>query len=114
MFYIVRHISRPLDVSGRAPERRHHHRVLVGAAAWLLIEGERFDAECVNVSMGGAAVRSSATPRVGTALRFELSLGMDRGSVAIESEVVRVSESELGLRFVSLDRASLEALLQLV
>jgi len=80
----------------------------------LLVDDARYGAECVNVSMGGAAVRSSASLRVGTLLHFELSRGMDRGSVSIESEVVRVSESELGLRFVSLDRASLEALLQLV
>ena len=79
-----------------------------------MVDGERHDAECVNVSLGGAAVRSRAAVRVGTLLRFELSLGMDRGSVAIESEVVRVSELELGLRFVSLDRPSLEALLELV
>jgi PilZ domain len=110
----VRQTSRSVDVSGRAPERRHHHRALVGASAWLLAFGDRHDAECVNVSMGGAAVRTRAALRVGTPLSFELSLGSDRGSIAIEAEVVRVAEGELGLRFVALDRASLEALLQLV
>jgi hypothetical protein len=44
------------DVSGRAPERRIHHRVLVGASAWLLVAEQRFSAPCVNLSMGGAAL----------------------------------------------------------
>jgi hypothetical protein len=104
----------PTDVSGRAPERRLHHRVLVGAPAWLLIDGQRFDAECVNVSMGGAAVRTPATLHTGSLLRFELSRGLDRGSVSIQCEVVRVSGAEVGLRFIALDRASLEAILTLL
>lgn len=110
----MRHTILPVDVSGRAPERRHHHRALVGAAAWLLAAGGRYDAECVDLSMGGAAVRTSAPLSVGTQLRFELSLGSDRGSVGIDAEVVRAGEAELGLRFLALDRASLEAILQLV
>lgn len=110
----MRQTTRSVDVSGRAPERRYHHRALVGASAWLLVGGDRHDAECVNVSMGGAAVRTGAALPVGAKVRFELSLGSDRGSVGIEAEVVRVAEAELGLRFVALDRASLEAILQLV
>ncbi len=102
------------DVSGRAPERRIHHRVLVGAAAWLLVDDERFSAECVNVSMGGAAVRTQARIATGSIIRFELSLGMDGGSVAIQCEVVRASQAELGLRFMALDRASLEAIVSLL
>jgi c-di-GMP-binding flagellar brake protein YcgR len=102
------------DVSGRAPERRIHHRVLVGAAAWLLVDEERFDAECVDVSMGGAAVRTEAGVSTGTVVAFELSLGMDRGSVVIQCEVVRASRTELGVRFLALDRASLEAILSLL
>jgi PilZ domain len=102
------------DVSGRAPERRIHHRVLVGAAAWLLIDDERFSAECVNVSMGGAAIRTDAHVATGSVIRFELSLGMDGGSVAIQCEVVRASKAELGLRFMALDRVSLEAILSLL
>lgn len=114
---IVRSIStRPVaeDDSGRAPERRHHHRALVGASAWLVVDDQRFDAECVNVSMGGAAVFTAAAPSIGAHVRFELSLGMDRGSIAIEAEVVRGAPGEVGLRFLELDRASLEALLALV
>ncbi len=110
----MRQTSRSVDVSGRAPERRHHHRALVGASAWLLVAEDRYDAECVNVSMGGAAVRSTAALPVGTPLRFELSLGNDRGSVGIDAEIVRAGEAELGLRFLALDRASMEALLLLV
>jgi c-di-GMP-binding flagellar brake protein YcgR len=114
---IVSSIStRPVaeDLSGRAPERRHHHRALVGASAWLVVDEQRYDAECVNVSMGGAAVLTAAAPAMGSHVRFELSLGLDRGSVAIDAEVVRAAEGEVGLRFLELDRASLEALLALV
>jgi hypothetical protein len=102
------------DISGRAPERRNHHRVLVGAAAWLVTETERYSAECVNVSMGGAAVATSARIPTGTVISFELSLGRDRHSVTIRCEVVRASQAELGLRFLALDRASLEAVLSLL
>jgi c-di-GMP-binding flagellar brake protein YcgR len=107
-------ISRYPDVSGRAPERRIHHRVLVGAPAWLLVNDERHDAECVNVSMGGAAVLCSARVPTGRIVSFELSLGMDRGSIAIRCEVVRSSDGELGLRFLALDRRSLEAIVSLI
>jgi hypothetical protein len=102
------------DVSGRAPERRIHHRVLVGASAWLIVDEARFSAECVNVSMGGAAVRTQAKVATGSVVAFELSLGNDRGSVVIQCEVVRASNAELGLRFLALDRASLEAILSLL
>jgi hypothetical protein len=103
------------NLSGRAPERRNHHRVLVGAPAWLLVDDdERYGAECVDVSMGGAAVRSEAAIRTGSVVRFELALGKDRGSVSIQCEVVRASDAQLGLRFLALDRASLEAILSLL
>jgi hypothetical protein len=106
--------ARSTALSGRAPERRIHHRGLVGGAAWLLVGEERFDAECVNISMGGAAIVTRAQPHTGAVVRFELSLGLDRGWVAIQAEVVRSSETELGLRFLALDRASLEAILSLL
>ena len=102
------------DVSGRAPERRIHHRVLVGASAWVIIDDERVSAECVNVSMGGAAVRTEARVATGSIIRLELSLGTDGGSVAIQCEVVRAAKMELGLRFMALDRASLEAIVSLL
>lgn len=102
------------DVSGRAPERRIHHRVLVGAAAWLIVDDARHSAECVNVSMGGAAVLSSARIPTGSVVSFELSLGHDRHSVTIQCEVVRASQTELGLRFLALNRASLEAIVSLL
>jgi hypothetical protein len=108
--------TRPVveDLSGRAPERRHHHRALVGTSAWLVVDEHRYDAECVNVSMGGAAVLTSGTPALGARVRFELSLGMDRGSIVIDAEVVRCADGEVGLRFLELHPASLEALLALV
>jgi hypothetical protein len=103
-----------VDASGRAPERRAHHRALVGAAAWLIVGDERHDAECVDISMGGAAIRTDARPPTGTVALFELSLGLDRGSIVIQCEVARSSATELGLRFMALDRPSLEAILALL
>lgn len=111
---ISRHPGAEPDTSGRAPERRIHHRVLVGAAAWLVTEDDRHSAECVNVSMGGAAIKTNARIPTGTVVRFELSLGLDYRPVAIQCEVVRSSQTELGLRFLALDRASLEAVLSLL
>ncbi len=102
------------DVSGRAPERRIHHRVLVGAAAWVIVDDKRFSAECVNVSMGGAAVKTDVHIATGNVIRFELSLGLDGRSVSIQCEVVRASKAEVGLRFMALDRASLEAIVSLL
>lgn len=103
-------ISNYPDVSGRAPERRVHHRVLVGAPAWLLVGTQRIGAECVDVSMGGASVFIEQHVPAGTLVLFELSLGMDRGSVSIPCEVVRANQDELALRFLALDRTSLEAI----
>jgi hypothetical protein len=107
-------ISRFPDVSGRAPERRLHHRVLVGAPAWLLVNDGRHDAECVDVSMGGAAVLSQARVATGRVVTLELSLGLDRDSIAIQCEVVRSSDGAVGLRFMALDRRSLEAIVSLI
>jgi PilZ domain len=109
-----RHHSAEPDVSGRAPERRIHHRVLVGAAAWLIVDDTRHSAECVNVSMGGAAVSTSACIPAGNVVSFELSLGNDHRSVTIQCEVVRAAKAELGLRFLALNRVSLEAIVSLL
>ena len=107
-------ISNYPDVSGRAPERRTHHRVLVGAPAWLIVGGERFSAECVNLSMGGASLFTQQLMPAGALPRLELSLGSDRGTVSIQCEVVRAEPTELGLRFLALDRTALEAIISLL
>jgi hypothetical protein len=106
--------SRSPSPSNRAPERRIHRRVPVGTAAWVVVEDERFAAECANVSMGGAAVHTDAHPRTGSVVQLELSLGTDGGSCSIKCEVVRTAGPDLGLRFMALDRASLEAILSLL
>jgi hypothetical protein len=107
-------ISHYPDVSGRAPERRVHHRVLVGAPAWLIVGPDRIRAECVDVSMGGANVLSARSVPAGSIAWFELSLGLERGTVTIRCEIVRSTPAEVGLRFLALDRASLEALASLL
>jgi hypothetical protein len=106
--------SRSPSPSSRPPERRIHRRVPVGTAAWVVVDEQRFSAECVNVSMGGAAVRTDARPRTGSVVRLELSLGTDGGTCSIKCEVVRTNQADLGLRFMALDRASLEAILSLL
>jgi c-di-GMP-binding flagellar brake protein YcgR len=109
----VPRLSQPADASGRAPERRFHRRTLVGAAAWLVSDDERHSAECVDVSMGGAQLLATASLPAGKLVRLELALGLDRGSVSIQCEIVRASATQLGLRFLALERASLEAILSL-
>jgi hypothetical protein len=106
--------SRSPSPSGRAPERRIHRRVPVGTAAWVMLDDQRFSAECINVSMGGAAVRTDARAPTGSIVHLELSLGTDGSSCSIQCEVVRATHGELGLRFMALDRASLEAILSLL
>jgi len=78
------------------------------------VADERVSAECVDVSMGGAAVRTEAKVATGAIVDLELSLGLDRGTVSIQCEVVRVTSNEVGVRFLALDRASLEAILALL
>jgi len=63
--------------------------------------------------MGGAQVRTAAALATGAVVRLELALGYDRGSVSIQCEVVRAAGEHVGLRFLALDRPSLEAILSL-
>jgi hypothetical protein len=70
--------------------------------------------ECLNVSMGGAAVQAAAGLDDGSLAHLELSIGSDERPVSIRCEVVRRSDAELGLRFLALDRPSLEAILSLL
>jgi PilZ domain len=116
--YVLTQAHRPFetpgDLSGRAPERRFHHRALVGAPAWLVTEDARHPGECFDVSMGGAAVRTDAALPVGSRLKLEIALGRLRRPVVIPCEVVRIAKGELGLRFTALDRASLETLTSLL
>ena len=64
--------------------------------------------------MGGAAVRTEAQVAIGALVQLELSLGLDRGTVTVPCEVVRAASGEVGVRFLALERASLEAILSLL
>jgi hypothetical protein len=76
-----------------------------------------FSGKSLNVSVGGMALElTSADARtlvVGARVTVRLDLGS--GAFALtKGEITRVTRRELGLRFVSLDRASLLALLTCV
>jgi hypothetical protein len=86
---------------------------LVGASAWLAIDDQRQSAECVDVSMGGAQLRTTPPPPTGKVARLELALGLDGCPVSIQCEIVRSTDQSVGLRFLALDRHSLEAILSL-
>lgn len=106
--------TRSVSPRERASERRVHHRVPIGTTASIIVDDHRSPAECSNVSMGGAAVRTTARAATGSVVRLELALGTDAHSVSITCEVVRATNNELGLRFMALDRTSLEAILSLL
>ncbi|HYJ10350.1 MAG TPA: PilZ domain-containing protein [Polyangiaceae bacterium] len=110
----MRSPSHSASPAGRASERRTHRRVPIGTPAWVVVDDHRAPAECSNVSMGGAAVYTAARAATGSVVHLELSLGTDGHSVSITCEVVRATSNELGLRFMALDRSSLEAILSLL
>jgi hypothetical protein len=87
---------------------------VVTTAALVLEDGQRYAARCLNVSMGGAAVQAQVRTSTGQLVRLELTLTPERSAISIPCEIVRAADSEVGLRFLALDRVSLEAILALL
>jgi hypothetical protein len=78
---------------------------------WIVIGETRVPVTAVNVSIGGAAVRSPARASVGMTIRLEVELAASI-SFTLDAEVVRVAQDVLGLRFLALGQHALESLLE--
>lgn len=92
-------------------DRRNHRRRAVSAPMWIVVEGERVSVDALNVSVGGAAVHSSARATVGEIVRLEVEL-VERPAVHLDAQVVRAEHGVLGLRFLALGQRALEVLLE--
>jgi hypothetical protein len=90
-----------------------HRRVLVSAEATFLVDGMAHPAHCLNLSMGGAGLRSNARVAAGTVLRVAIDVGGGR-RIQASAEVVRTNGAEVGARFIQLDPASMVAILSAV
>jgi hypothetical protein len=78
----------------------------------LVVGAERVSAFAVNVSVGGAAVRTNARASVGEIVELEVEhFGSRR--FTLRAEVVRAERGALALRFLALHQRALEALLGL-
>ena len=95
--------------SGR--ERRSHRRRLLDAPMRVVVGGRPVTVAAGNVSVGGAAVHTSAAAAVGEIVRLELEV-FGGPLVELEAEVVRAEHGVLGLRFLALGQRALEALLE--
>jgi hypothetical protein len=98
-------------------ERRVHRRVELEREVTVELADATFSGRSLNVSVGGMALElACASPRelaIGARVTVRLDLG-DGAFALTTGEILRVSRSALGLRFVALDRDSLLALLACV
>ena len=93
-------------------ERRIHRRGPLDAPMWIVAHGEKIWACAVNLSVGGAAVRSKARARVGEIVELEVG-HFARRPFTLKAEIVRAEHGVLALRFLALDQRALETLLGL-
>jgi hypothetical protein len=102
-----------VSASTTASERRAHSRVSVKVNAELRAGDKSLSAECISMSLGGAALQSERPPvNIGSIVKVKVKLG-DR-DVEARAQVVRVQGGTVGLRFLELDQGSLLAILQAV
>jgi hypothetical protein len=78
---------------------------------WLVLDGTKIPVSVVNVSVGGAAVRTTVTAPVGKILALEVVPGAGDAFV-LSAKVVRAQAGLVGLRFLALGQRALEALLE--
>ena len=85
----------------RQSERRRFRRTELEVPALLDAQHSWQSARCVDVSVGGLAVKMDAPLPVGTVVEvyFELPIG---ASVETRAEIVRTEGTRVGLRFVEL------------
>ncbi len=82
-------------------ERRDYERVVVRLPATLAAGTETFEAETVDLSVSGGAVRTAANLPPGAEVRVTLRLGAGGRRVEIDEAVVRAGyEGRLSLQFV--------------
>jgi hypothetical protein len=98
------------DPAASGRERRVHRRRVIDAPMWIVVGETRVPVTALNVSVGGAAVRSTAKASVGTLIRLEVELAASI-SFTLDAEVVRITGDVLGLRFLALGQRALESLL---
>lgn len=91
-------------------ERRIHRRVALSAPATLFTDTATCPAQCLNLSMGGARLRTDSALPSGTVLKLAVELGPGRRVQAL-AEVVRAASGDMGVRFIQLDPASMLAIL---
>src|SRR5688572_7827978 len=80
---------------------------------------EPFDADSVDVSRGGIALRSDYLPEVGDRLRCRFECPPEGGSIEVDGEVVWAHDAgersgEFGLRFRELDERAEDSLRRLL
>jgi uncharacterized protein (TIGR02266 family) len=100
------------------PNRRIHERVHLRSRCWCEADEITLYARILNVSEGGAFIRTFAPLRRGASARLRFVLDEPGSEVAAEAEVVWVRESAedsrdspgMGLRFIGLDEPSARAL----
>ncbi len=77
------------------------------------MHGILYPAHCMNLSLGGAGLRSDARVAAGAVVRLAIDLGGGRRVQAL-AEVVRTNGTEVGARFIQLDPSSMVAILSAV
>ncbi|MCU0691081.1 MAG: PilZ domain-containing protein [Polyangiaceae bacterium] len=91
------------------PNRRRHQRVSLAAPARLLVDDVICAAQCLDLSVGGARLQCEASVPSGTTLELDVEFDATRRA-RIPSEVVRVDDTSVSVRFVRLDPNSLAAI----
>ena len=98
--------------------RRRYPRVAVRARCWCETDGITLYARVINVSEGGMFIRTYAPLEQGSPARLRFQVEPTGGEVAAEAVVAWVQEGSepenvspgMGMRFVSIDEHSREAL----
>lgn len=92
-------------------ERRVHHRVPYASSAQLRVHDKVYAVQCVNLSLGGAAVKAPVPFAPGDELRLSLKTGDAGERFSVRAQIVRVDGNMLGIRFVEFEQRALVSLL---
>jgi len=99
------------DPAVPAGERRFHRRRSLIASVWLVRGSAKIPVSIGNVSIGGAAVQTTASASVGEMVILEVAPAAGPAFV-LPAKVVRRELGLVGLRFLALGQRALEALLE--